>query len=504
MDGSQETGTPAWWFDKLMAGFESPLPKHWRPADCDPEPFDNDNRRERLERLWAYHIGRPPLPQVAAEYTEVFRAVMRKARSNYAGMCIAALLNRMSLTSVATGKDSTGDDDLFTQIAEVSNWEAMVQDLFTYLFVMSETYAMVVPAKPGTGGVPMVSALDPRRCIGDIDPNNPQVLRAAMVRSFDSTFGTEHAVLFLPGRAYHGVRSSIGAFGQAIDGKWDWNSSRGGAEGEPVNGIDEFGGIPIVRIDNAEGMGEFEPHIDLLDRINDTTLQRIVIAWYQAFKQRAIIGDLEGDTDDDAEPMTLEEFRDIFTADPGSLWKVPDGVKFWESDPVDLTSIITAKRDDVKEFAAVTFTPLHLITPDAANQSAEGASLVREGINHKVGDRRARVTPKLKMVLRMAFALSGEADRGKTIKLNWGPLENNSLADKGSATAQAKGVLALRTILINIWGMTPQEAEDNITQLSAEQILATTAALAGQSAQQLQQPTQPAPAVPRQPVGASA
>lgn len=490
MDGSQETGSPAWWFDKLMAGFESPLPKKWRPADCDPEPIDSDNRRERLERLWAYHTGRPPLPQVAAEYTEVFRAVMRKARSNYAGMCIAALLNRMSLTSVATGKDSTGDDDLFTQIAEVSNWEAMIQDLFTYLFVMAETYAMVVPARPGTGGVPMISALDPRNCIGDINPDNPQILRAAMVRSFDGTYGTEHAVLFLPGRAFHGVRDVIGAFGQAISGKWVWDNKRGGADGESVEGIDAFGGIPVVRIDNAEGMGEFEPHIDVLDRINDTTLQRIVIAWYQAFKQRAIIGDLEGDTDD-AEPMTLEEFRDIFSADPGSLWKVPEGVKFWESDQADLTPIITAKRDDVKEFAAVTFTPLHLITPDAANQSAEGASLVREGINHKVGDRRSRVTPKLKMVLRMAFAMAGDPERGNVIKLNWGPLENNSLADKGSATAQAKGVLSLRTILIDIWGMTPTEAEENITQLSAEQLLAVTTALAGQNSQTPQQQAQP-------------
>lgn len=480
MDGKETPGSPAWWFDRLEAGFHARKPASWRPADSDPDPAANDNREDRLERLWAYHVGRAPLPEVAAGYTEVFRAVMRKARSNYAEMCVAAMLHRMKLSSVATGVDSTGDDDLFAEIAEVSNWEAMISDLFTYLFVMSETYGMVVASK--NGAPPMITALDPRICIGDIDPDNPQILRAAMVRSFDDTFGVERRVLFLPGRAFHAKRESMGAFGQAVMGKWEWDPQRGSGTGEDVPDIDDWGGIPIVRIDNAQGLGEFEPHLDLLDRINDTTLQRIVITWYQSFRQRAVEGDLEGDTDD-AEPMTLEEFRNMFSADPGALWKVPAGVKFWESQQADLGPLINAKRDDVKEFAAVTFTPLNLITPDAANQSAEGASLVREGINHKVGDRRARVTPKLKMLLRMAFAMAGQPERGTKIKLNWGPLENNSLADKGSATAQVKGVLSLRSILIDIWGMTPQEAEDNITQLSAEQLLAVTTALAGQNQQ---------------------
>lgn len=478
MDGSEIVGSPEWWFDRLMAGFSARKPAPWRPMDSNPDSLVNDTRADRLERLWAYHVGRAPLPEVADGYTEVFRAVMRKARSNYAAMCVAAMLHRMKLTSVATGVDSTGDDDLFAEIAEVSNWEAMVSDLFTFLFVMSESYGMVVP--PKNGGAPMITAMDPRICIGDINPANPQVLRAALVRSFDDMFGTETAVLFLPGKAFHARRQSVGALGQPLMGKWEWDSERGGEAGEDVPNIDDWGGIPVVRLDNANGLGEFESHLDLLDRINDTTLQRIVIAWYQSFRQRAVKGDLEGDTDD-AEPMTLEEFRNMFSADPGALWKVPAGVEFWESQQADFGPILNAKRDDVKEFAAVTFTPLNLITPDAANQSAEGASLVREGINHKVGDRRARVTPKLKMLLRMAFAMAGEPERGSKIKLNWGPLENNSLADKGSATAQVKGVLSLRSILIDIWGMSPQEAEDNITQLSAEQLLAVTTALAGQN-----------------------
>lgn len=474
MDGTDDVGSPAWWFERLMREFDVRVPKRWNP-DAQADPRDNDTRRGRLERLWAYYTGRAPLPEVAAGYTEVFRSVMRKARSNYAGMAIAAMLNRMALNGISTDVDNEGGDDLANSIAEVSNLPAEIQDLFAYLFVMSESYAMVVAPAKGSKTAPLIKALDPRNCIGDPDPDNPQVLRALLVRSFDPMFNEEKATLFLPGKAYRATKPAS-PFGGDNFKKWEWDG-----EPEDVVGINELGGIPAVRLDNKDGQGEFEAHLDLLDRINDTTLQRIVITWYQSYKQRAVKGDLEGD--DDEEPMTLEEFSDVFRADPGALWRVPAGVDFWESTQADLTPILNSKRDDVHEFAAVTTTPLHLISPDSANQSAEGASLVREGINHKVKDRRARVAPKIKLLFQMAFAFAGEAERGAKIRLDWGALENNSLADKGSATSQARGVLSMKRILVDIWGMTPTEAEENITELAAEQILNVNALQGGQQSQ---------------------
>lgn len=463
MEGSDEVGSPAWWFEKLLYQFDARVPQRWSPEVGEyVDPRDSDSRRDRLERLWSYYIGRPPLPQVAAGYTEVFRAVMRKARSNYAGMCISAMLNRMAFNGISTGVDSSGGDDKANEVAEVSNLEAEIQDLFAYLFVMGEAYAMVVAPKRGSDTAPLIKALDPRNCVGDVDPDNPQVLRALLVRSYDPMFGEEKATLLLPGKAYR-ARKPSSPFGGVSFQKWEWDGAP-----ENIEGIDALGGIPAVRLDNKDGLGEFEAHLDLLDRINDTTLQRIVITWYQSYKQRAVRGDLEGDDD---EPMTLEEFREVFAADPGALWKVPAGVDFWESTQADMTPILNAKRDDVKEFAAVTSTPMYLVSSDSVNQSAEGASLVREGINHKVKDRRARVAPKIKLLFKMAFAFAGDAQRGAKIRIDWGALENNSLADKGSATAQVRGVLSQKRILVDIWGYTPLQAEEIITELAAEQLL---------------------------------
>jgi hypothetical protein len=54
---------------------------------------------------------------------------------------------------------------------------------------------------------------------------------------------------------------------------------------------------------------------------------------------------------------------------------------------VDLGPVRQAIRDDVQDLAAVTRTPLFYLTPDAANGSAEGASLAREGLVFKTEDR---------------------------------------------------------------------------------------------------------------------
>jgi hypothetical protein len=137
---------------------------------------------------------------------------------------------------------------------------------------------------------------------------------------------------------------------------------------------------PVVVFENEDGLAEFEPHIPLLDRINQQILQRMTIATIQAFKQRA----MKGLPKTDPKTGELINYDDVFTADPGAIWNIPASVEIWESGQVDLGPILLAIRDDVKDLAATSGTPLYSITPDAANGSAEGASLQRETLTFKV------------------------------------------------------------------------------------------------------------------------
>lgn len=481
MDGADIPESPAWWLDFLGRRFEERDRTYDRLDPQRPQanlPVLYRTRRQRMNLLWSYFIGQPPLPKVAEDYTEAFCDVLRKGRATYAPMAITPMLDRMQLNGISTNIDDTPDgDDVARKIMEYSNFAAAIKDAFTYAFVMSEAYLMIVPAESDAPDqTPLITAEDPRVCIGQPDPMNPNQLRAALKIGYDPVRQREIAWLFLDGKRYQASRVSsplfVGGF-TALGFEWD---------SEPVDmpELEGIGPVPIVQLVNARGMGEFEPHLDLLDRINDTILQRIVLTWYQSFRQRAVIADLEGDEDDQDAPVEDIDWANVFRADPGALWRVPAGTTFWESNQADLTPILVSIRDDVKEFAAVTSTPLHLITPDAANQSAEGASLMREGLVFKVKDRRARFAPRLLEAWRIAFAFAKQAERSKDIKLNWGNVESFSLTERSNAIAQTRGVLSRERQLIGIMEMDPDEAQANMQELIQDQIL--TAPLAPQVA----------------------
>lgn len=474
--------TPREWFDRINGLFSAPTRPQWRDRLQRPSSFVNaagDIRpayisrqhtpRDRyLDTLWSYYVGDPPLPKLDPEYHDVFRDVLRKSRSNYAPMCVSAMLDRFELQDISTLVDSDVDgDDLAADIMDESGFASVSKDFFAMAFGLGESYAMAVPGLPdgpvsSTGvPIPSVHAIDPRRCIGVPDWHNPTRLSAAVIHQYDPIEQENNAYLFLPGRKWK-LR-----YGQSSR-QWELDD----VEPEIIEGLDHLGGIPIVRFENLNGLGEYEPHLDLLDRINDTTLQRIIGFWYQALRQRALVGDEEFGEDDTPEQSEPVDWNELFKAGPGALWRIPKDFAVWESQQTDFGPLINGKRDDVKEFAAVTSTPLHLITPDATDGSAEGAGLMRESLTAKVRDRRARFTPPLKLLWRMLFAMSGAEDRGRKMRLHWGPIEFRTLAEKASASSLAVGTLSTEDRCERIWDMSPDETARNIQRITAEQLLA--------------------------------
>ncbi|RBO87972.1 phage portal protein [Nocardia puris] len=463
--------TPAQWFQHLMAKFDEDLPP--RRADTATAP---KTRRERLDLLWSYYIGDPPLPSVNDKYQPTFREVMRKARANYATMAVDVMTDRSVLMGVSTEADSDIDgDDLGRKIADESGLAALQRDLQTYLFALGECYVLVVPPLPDAPeALPMILVEDPRYAVGQSDPINPRRLLGFVKVYNDDMADRQVAIVFTGGQRYV-WRRVAGQYTSSFNiGEWEM------AAPESVPGLEDLGGVPAVRFSNRFGLGEFEPHLDLLDRIMDGIFQRIVIAWYQSFRQRAVRGNLDG-AEDFSQAGTSEDFIraasddelvDLFQADPGALWLVPEGVDFWESEQADLTPLIMAIRDDVREFAAATRTPLHIITPDAANQSAEGASLMRESLVDKITDRQARQTAPWRLVWQLAFALAAQKARTRGVKLLWAKVDRASLQAKADAIVKTRGVVSRKRQLISILELSPEEARLNEAELLQEQMMA--------------------------------
>jgi hypothetical protein len=218
--------------------------------------------------------------------------------------------------------------------------------------------------------------------------------------------------------------------------------------------------VPIARLQNRGGVAEFEPHLSVLGRINRITLQRMLVGEIQAFRQRAVKG-LPTHWPE-GHPLAGQEidYKGIFTPGPGSLWQVPEGVDFWESQPIDIRPLLDEERMEYRTASALMGIPVYYFNPDDTNGSAEGASTQRENLVFRAEDRQTIADMGLCDTMSLAFEIMGDAERSRVSQIEgiWAPIERLSLTERYNAAVQAKAAgLASDTIRRQVLKMTPRE-----------------------------------------------
>lgn len=440
---TSQPGSPGWWLQRLGKVLM--------------------DRRPGLDLLESYYNGTPPLPEGAARARDSYQRFQRKARANYAKLVVEPVRRGLIPVGVRTGSQGdTASDSEAWRIWQANALDAEAPMLHRAKLTMGDAYAIVGPP---VNDIPVITAEDPRQVITAHDPMRRRQVTAALKLFRDDWTGGDMAYIYLPGRVFKARRPQPAGAEQTFttDG-WEWDET---TERLP------FADVPVVRFPNQPRLsgrtfGEYEEHVDLLDRINHMILQRLVIATLQAFRQRAVKG--VPTQDSNGEDI---DYSGIFTADPGAMWLLPDEAELWESGQVDLTPILASVRDDVKELASVTQTPLYLLAPDSANQSAEGASLAREGLLSKVDEQQATTSESWESVLSLAFRWMGDQARANTLDMEilWKPAERISLSERADAASKATD-LPWRTKLIDIWQYSPQAVDRMETERAADALLA--------------------------------
>lgn len=446
------------------------------------------HRRTRLDRLYNYYSGEPPLPEGMSSLRDAARDFFRTSRTNFAELVSEAPRERMKPTGVRTSvdDDERGDETAW-DLWLAAGMSIVSADVHQWMCALGEGYAIV--SWSPTKSRPVVTAEDPRQVITRHDPLTGDTLDA-MKMYRDTAAGLDVAYMYRPGQVFVATRKAssmlapIGAAFNASD--WDWDLEKSG----PLpSGFEDV--VPVVRFANRDCVGEFERHIDVLDRINRSLLRGLVIMTYQAFRQRAVQGDLP--ERDDA--GNLVNYNELLKSGPDALWLLPPDAKIWESGQVDLSPILNFAKNDVLFLAAVTRTPLAMLTPDAATQSAEGASLQREGLVFKTEDRIERASVGWANVLSLMFRFLGDDARAQVekIHLQWAPVERYSVSERANAIAQTKGVISRYQQLTEIWGMSPDQATRNMSELTGDMVLDQQFAMAAQAASRPALPASPAP-----------
>jgi hypothetical protein len=452
----------------------------WSATAMDSRPV-----RPPLTLLAAHLRGDPPISSAAFGWSDQMKEFLRKARMNYAEVVVDSVVERMVPLGFRTAVDSdfTGDAEA-ARIFRANDLDLVCADLFGHQVGLGDGYGITAP--PAGDGVSTITAESPLDVITADDPVTG-LARAALKVRRDEWTGEEFIYVYLPGQIWVTRRKNASSNPSGMD--WDPEMS-----GVLPTGFEDV--VPVVRVSNRRGIGEFEGHLAVLDRINEGIFDRLVIGKHQAHRQRAVKG--LPDEDEDGNRI---DYTNMFTDDPGALWKVGSETDFWESQPIDLGPLRMAVLDDVKALAAATRTPLHWLTPDAVQGSAEGASLQRESATTKVEDRRRRGGRGLARLVALAFRFQGDAPRAEPSEIVtiWQSAERSTLAERFDAAVKAKASgMPWAAVAQHVLQLSPDDIA-RIEAQRADDLLFNAPQPAAAASVAVQPAAQPAQAVPDQP-----
>jgi hypothetical protein len=419
-----------------------------------------DDRRARVDLLMSYVTGDAPLPEMNRATREAWARFQREARTSYGLLVVEALTDRFVPNGVRVGDDDVSEASIAARrIFRDNRLSVVFPDAARVAFTCSVGYLIVGE----DAGKAVITAESPEFVTTAPDPLRPWVSRAAIKVWRDEDVRFDFAFVWANGIRQKFARPindhNLRPWRTAADGTWT-----------PLGTPEPYeGNVPVFALDNKGGVGEFEPHLDMLNGLNRSKLNRLTTVAMQAFKQRMLEGGLP-ETDEAGNTLNWAQ---VFEPSPGAVWDLPEGVKVSElaDGAQGIMAMLAAEKEDVRAFAGVTKTPLPMLMPE--NDSAAGAENQMSGLNSKAKDRISRFKPPLALAMVYALRIEGFKDVGDVEILTEEP-EHVTISEKYAAAAQANGLLAIRTIQRQILGMSQAAIAEDEVNRAAEQLSAFT------------------------------
>lgn len=452
------------------------------------------NRNPQLCTLKTFYDGRETIPtksvpkNMDVTSTSVYKRFVDMCPMNLASTIANAVITSQHPTGFRLVSDktmrSTDADDMWNS----SGMNVRALNMFMDAAIYGCSYAQVWPkANPS-----YISRLSPwTTCLSD-DKDS------AVVYGFDEDAGVEYLTLYRLVRDDDGVVQRVYSrtAKQEVESRTLYSDSvddedsvyslanddtakrpRFKAQFEWDGGVNDdwdfavkCGCLPIVRYQTPTGKGWFESSLRTLGAIDQQRYQRFCIQEMQAFKQRWISGDLpeyykESDPAvkyGDAQAGQKVDYSTLFQMGPAALWLMPKGATVGESGTTDITPILTAASQDIKQLAGATGTPLSILSPDVAG-SAEGAKLTTRMLRLKVQDMNMRANDAFVLLLKMALTADGGSDAyEERFETTWEPVELPSELEQTQAFANVAGRLPLKTAARRYLHMTETEIAEMV------------------------------------------
>lgn len=423
-----------------------------------------DEERPRINRLRSYAKGQGDLPEMGENLRKAWEQFQRRSRANPAKLIVTSMTDRLIPNGLTIGESADNDKTrVARRIWRDNRLSVVFADTIWDAAVLGKGYILVTQDEDGHA---VITSEKPEHLYVEPDPIRPWRALAAIKVWREPTEDLDHMTMWVDGIRVSFVRSARDKRKQLISRvEGDWTPIE-----ESIQLFD--GPPPVVILENRFAVGEFEEHLDVINRINWQILQRLVIIAMQAFRQRALKTSSDTEMPDEDEDGNDIDYQTLFEPSPGALWELPPGVEIWESAQTSIGEILNAVKDDWRELASETQTPLTAMLPDSANQSASGAEQPQKGLVAKATDRIERFKPALASMMVKALAVEGvELDESETVEVLFVPPYAVTLTERYAAAVQARNAgEALETIQLNILGYSPEQVAQDKQRRTEEQL----------------------------------
>jgi hypothetical protein len=457
---SPTPGTDEWWLMRLASELGAKFP--------------------RLAKLRRYKNGDAPVEAAAIEaMNESYHQFNRRSRLHVVDLIVNSKVNRQKVLGFRTAAagDALGDTLGWDNWMR-SRMDLQSRKLFTDGAHYGQTYVIVTGSTgddPTAEGFtkPGIIVADPWSTHANPKPTQPWLNDHAIQIARDEINEQDVLTLFGPGWYRVAVHKSKlttinteGVFPWQPGTDWEWAG--------PRVDLAFTKECVVVTYGTVDGFGVYEKHLDTVDRVIDGIRMRMTISAMQAFRQRALIGDLPEFYPAD-HPMAGEriDYDGIFKAGPAAMWRMPADSKIWESEPTDIRPLLESEKNDVKNLAAFTSTAIYLLSPDAAGGSAEGASLAKEAMNGSVDELNEQAGATFSIMQGLMFQALRDSVRADSAKIKtiFGSVDRIDIAARSAAAAQAKAAGRSQAFIDEyIYGLSPEQMEQE-KQNRADELL---------------------------------
>jgi hypothetical protein len=407
-----------------------------------------EKRAKRHKLLERYIEGNCPYPPAVTEarLTNLYRHLMPISEAPFPAVVVGSKRDRLELTGFRDPVDQKVADRIWAD-AWQPNWMDSESKLAHDAALLDgRCYATVWPDENDR---PDIALDDCSQMIVEFAEGSRRK-RVAALRRWSISDEETHATLYRLDGIYKFEEKGGQWKKRIVDGEsWPIANPFASINALPVvelrvNGRLKPGKFPYAR-------GEFEHCLGLIDRINLLTFLGLVVAFWQGFPLRGVIGEKARRrvlVDDDGDPLIDEATgKEKTVVDPPFDLR-PDSIFQLENPEAKIVEYQAADRSNLSVFqeldqlAVITSTPRHYFPmPNGmSNLSAEAIMASEGGMHAGVTGHKATLGDGWEEVARLAGYIL-DLELSQRASAQWADHQSRSLAERADAASKLKDVV---------------------------------------------------------------